>query len=195
MKQFKSLTLTIALAVLAGSGFAQRIKVIEGKLPDLSNEKSINTEFTYNNISVGKYDKEEEYIKTKTEEYNKKEPGRGDRWAKSWVSDRKNRFEPKFNELFTKYSDFTIDANAKYTIIFHTSSIEPGFNIGLTRKSASINGDAIIVETADKSKVIARLSVDKAPGNSFWGNDYDTGERLSETYATAGRAVGKFIKK
>ncbi|MFT3945537.1 MAG: hypothetical protein QM763_01075 [Agriterribacter sp.] len=43
--------------------------------------------------------------------------------------------------------------------------------------------------------MLAKISVDKAPGKSFWGNDYDTGERLSECYATAGRAVGKFVKK
>lgn len=73
--------------------------------------------------------------------------------------------------------------------------MEPGFNIGITRKNAYINGEVLIVETANKNNVIAKLSLDKAPGNSFWGNDYDTGERLSETYATAGKALGKFIKK
>lgn len=195
MKHLKTSALVLALAFICLNSFAQRIRVVEGSLPDLKNEKSINTEFTYENISVGKFDKEEDYIKAKTEEYNKKEPGRGDNWAKSWVTDRKNRFEPKFDELFTKYSDLTINNNSKYTIIFHTTFIEPGFNIAITRKSAAINGEALIVETANKSKVIAKLSVDKAPGNSFWGNDYDTGERLSETYATAGKALGKFIKK
>lgn len=195
MKLVKTSILILAIALTGLNSFAQRIKVLEGKVPDFSNEKSVNTEFTYDNISVGKFDKEEEYIKTKTDEYNKKEAGRGDNWAKGWVADRKNRFEPKFDELLTKYSDLTADANAKYTIIFHTSFIEPGFNIGITRKNAYINGEATIVETANKSKVIAKISVDKAPGNSFWGNDYDTGERLSETYATAGKALGKFLKK
>lgn len=175
--------------------YAQRIRVVEGKVPDLKNEKSVNTEFTYDNISVGKFDKEADYIKTKTEEYNKKEAGKGDAWGKKWVDDREYRFQPKFDELFIKYSDLTIDNNAKYTIIFHTTFMEPGFNIGITRKNAYINGEVLIVETANKNNVIAKLSLDKAPGNSFWGNDYDTGERLSETYATAGKALGKFIKK
>lgn len=195
MKRLRISTLLLFMAFTTLTAFAQRIKVIEGKVPDFSSEKSVNTEFTYDNISVGKYDKEEDYIKAKTEEYNKKEPGRGDNWAKSWVADRKSRYEPKFDELLTKYSDLTADANAKYTIIFHTKFMEPGFNIGITRKSAFINGEATIVETANKSKVIAKISIDKAPGNSIWGNDYDTGERLSETYATAGKALGKFLKK
>ncbi|HEX5026071.1 MAG TPA: hypothetical protein VFV68_12405 [Agriterribacter sp.] len=174
---------------------AQHIRVVEGKIPDIKNEKSVNTEFTYENIGVGKFDKEADYVKAKTEEYNKKEPGKGDSWAIKWVEDRKLRYEPKFNELFTKYSNLTIDNNAKYTIIFHTVFIEPGFNIGISRKNAFINGEAFIVETADKTKVIAKLSIDKAPGNAYWGNDFDTGERLSETYATAGKALGKFLSQ
>ncbi|PVD51278.1 hypothetical protein DC498_15470 [Terrimonas sp.] len=195
MKHLKLPLLILALCISISS-FAQRIKVLEGDIPaDFKDQKSVNTEFTYENIGVGKYDKEEDYIKAKTEEYNQKEPGRGDNWAKSWIADRKNRFEPKFDELFTKYSDLTLNKNSKYTIIFHTTFLEPGFNIGITRKNATINGEALIVETANKSKVLAKISIDKAPGKSFWGNDYDTGERLSECYATAGRAVGKFVKK
>ncbi|MBN8788606.1 MAG: hypothetical protein J0I84_16070 [Terrimonas sp.] len=195
MKHLK-LPLLILVLCISISSFAQRIKVLEGDIPaDFKDQKSVNTEFTYENIGVGKYDKEEDYIKAKTEEYNQKEPGRGDNWAKSWIADRKNRFEPKFDELFTKYSDLTLNKNSKYTIIFHTTFLEPGFNIGITRKNATINGEALIVETANKSKVLAKISIDKAPGKSFWGNDYDTGERLSECYATAGRAVGKFVKK
>ena len=195
MKSLKKTILLFAVTFISLQMYAQRIRVVEGKVPDLKNEKSVNTEFTYDNISVGKFDKEADYIKTKTEEYNKKEAGKGDSWAKKWVDDREYRFQPKFDELFTKYSDLTIDNNAKYTIIFHTIFIEPGFNIGITRKNAFINGEVLIVETANKNKVIAKLSVDKAPGNSYWGNDFDTGERLSETYATAGKALGKFVKK
>lgn len=195
MKFLKKAIILFAVSFISLNIYAQRIRVLEGKVPDLKNEKSVNTEFTYDNIGVGKYDKEADYIKTKTDEYNKKEAGRGDSWAKKWVEDRKLRYEPKFDELFTKYSGLTIDNNARYTLIFHTIFMEPGFNIGITRKNAFINGEVLIVETADKNKVIAKLSVDKAPGNSFWGNDYDTGERLSETYATAGKALGKFLKK
>ncbi|MFT3750852.1 MAG: hypothetical protein QM768_21240 [Agriterribacter sp.] len=195
MKHLRASALIFALCISISS-FAQRIKVIEGNIPaDFKDQKSVNTEFTYENMGVGKYDKEEDYIKAKTEEYNQKEPGRGDNWAKSWIADRKNRFEPKFDELFTKYSELTLNKNSKYTIIFHTTFLEPGFNIGITRKNATVNGEALIVETANKSKVLAKISVDKAPGKSFWGNDYDTGERLSECYATAGRAVGKFVTK
>lgn len=192
MKHLKIQLLLVCLLFWGLNGMAQRIKLVEGKVPSM---KDVNTEFTYNDISVGKYDKEEDYIKAKTDEYNKKEAGTGDSWAIKWKDDREQRFEPKFDELLTKYGELSLNKNAKYTIIFHTQFMEPGFNIGITRRNAYINGEALIVETADKSKVVAKITIEKAPGNSYWGNDFDTGARLAETYATAGKALGKFIKK
>jgi hypothetical protein len=88
----------------------------------------------------------------------------------------------------------TISKNAKYTLIFKTMTTEPGFNIGITRKNAEINGEVILVETANKDKVLARASVQKALGRTFGGFDFDTGLRLSEAYADAGKAIGKFVK-
>lgn len=195
MRYIKSILVIASVTAFTLQTNAQRIKVTDGKLPNLASEKSVHIDFTYENIAVGKFNKEEEYIKVKTEEYNKKEAGRGDNWAKSWEADKPGRFEPKFEELFTKYSDLRLDKNAKYTIIFHTTFMEPGFNVGVMRKNASINGEVLVVETANKNKVIAKLALDKAPGNSFWGNDYDTGARLAEAYAAAGKALGKYVSK
>lgn len=173
---------------------AQKLKLTEGDLSALKGETSINFEFTYDNMSVGKFDTEKEYVEKKTEEYNKKETGRGDNWAKSWVSDRHARYEPKFIELFTKASGMPESKSAKYTIIFKTKFTEPGFNIGIVRKNAKIDGEAVIVETANKKKVIAVISVDNALGRTFGGYDFDTGLRIGEAYADAGKALGKYIK-
>src|SRR5688572_3658798 len=118
---------------------AQKLKLTEGDLSAVKDETAMNFEFTYDNMSVGKFDNEKDYIQKKTDEYNKKEPGRGDAWAKSWVADRQARFEPKFIELFTKASDMSESKNAKYTLIFKTTSTEPGFNIYITRKNAKID--------------------------------------------------------
>ena len=81
----------LALAFSLLTADAQRIKSTSGNADILKNESSVNIEFVYDNMSVGKYDKEADYIKAKTDEYNKKEPGRGDSWAKSWVADRESR--------------------------------------------------------------------------------------------------------
>lgn len=194
MKTTKSLLMICIMLSLSFAGFSQKIKKIEGDLAALKNETNINIEFTYDNMSVGKYKKEQDYIDAKKEEFNKKEPGRGDTWAKSWVADRENRFEPKFTELFSDASGMIVTTKAKYTLIFHTTSTEPGFNVVVNRKNAEIDGEVLIVETANRNNVIAKLSVNNSPGRTAWGYDYDTGERISEAYEKAGKSLGKYIK-
>ncbi len=83
---------------------AQKIKTTDGDLSVLKNEIAINIEFIYDGMSVGKFDSEKDYVEKKIEEYNKKEPGRGSNWSKSWIADRASRFEPKFIQLFTENS-------------------------------------------------------------------------------------------
>lgn len=175
---------------------AQKLKLTEGKLDVLKGQTEVNTEFTYDNIKVGKYDKEEDYVKDKTADYNKKEAGRGDSWARAWKDDREARYEPKFMELFNDKGDIKAvhKKDAKYTLIFKTFFIEPGFNVGVWRKNASMNGEVWIVETANPSKALAKISVDKAQGRVFGGFDFDTGVRIAEAYADAGKALAKFMK-
>ena len=197
MTFIKTCVLGFCMMAVAATLNAQRIKIIEGDLAPLKNENKINTEFTYENLRVGKFDHEADYVAKKTEEYNKKEAGRGDRWAKDWVLDRKDKYEPKFNELFEKSSEMTVTGtkkDAKYSLIYKTTFMEPGFNIAISRKNAETNAEVWIVEAATQ-KVIAKLSVDRAQGRTFWGADYDTGGRIAECYADAGKALGKFIKK
>ncbi len=178
---------------------AQKLKLIEGDLAPLAKESSINIEFSYEKMSVGKFDNESDYVAKKTEEYNQKEAGRGDNWAKNWVRDRKDKFEPKFNELFEKEYEKQITYNskkpAKYTLIVKTTFTEPGFNVGVMRKNAQIDGEIWVVETADHSKVIAKIKMDNALGRTFGGYDFDTGGRISECYADAGKALGKYFRK
>ncbi len=194
MKFFRPILLMAAATALAANVHAQRIRVTDGSLDVLKNEKDINIEYSYDNMKVGKFDSEAEYVKSRTAELNKKESGRGDTWAKAWLADRKDRFEPKFDELFTKTADMTLANKAKYTIIFNTTFTEPGFNVGVMKKNAYIDGEITIVETADKSKVVAKATIEKSPGRSFWGNDFDTGERISEAYAMAGKALARKVK-
>jgi hypothetical protein len=58
----------------------KRSKQLKGIFSVLKNETTINVEFFYDGMSVGSYADEKEYIKKKTQEYNTKEPGRGDTW-------------------------------------------------------------------------------------------------------------------
>ncbi|HPA30616.1 MAG TPA: hypothetical protein PLV14_03385, partial [Bacteroidia bacterium] len=125
----------------------------------LKGETKLNVVYDYSNMGVGSFAKEEEYVAKKTREYNANEPGRGDSWAKSWVADRKNRFEPSFVELFNKKSPILIGEfpDAKYTMKVSTTFTEPGFNVYVTRKNASINLEITVYETANPDKPICKM--------------------------------------
>jgi hypothetical protein len=193
-KQIASL---LFIAALAGSASAQKIKILDGNLKDLKGQTKMNVVYDYSNMGVGSYAKEEDYIAKKVKEYNAKEPGRGDDWAKKWEGDRKNRFEPSFVELFNKKSSIIIGdfADAKYTMKVRTTFTEPGFNVYVTRKNASINIEVTIYETGNPEKPICKIQGLKFPGRTFGGYDYDTGTRISEAYAKAGKDLAGFIAK
>jgi hypothetical protein len=193
----KKLLILAMLSISLGVS-AQKIKLIEGDLSPLKGQKSVNTEFVYDGMTVTTKNRpEDEYLADKTAEYNKKEAGKGDKWAAAWKEDRKTRFEPQFRELFTKHSEMSSvsDEKATYTLIFKTTSTETGYNIGISKRPAYIDGELSVVETANKSKVIAKISILNVVGSQFGGFDFETGARLQECYAKAGKELGAFIRK
>jgi len=194
MKKIASLAFVLLISGIILQANGQKIKTVSGNPDILKSETTINIEFVYENVSVGKYKNEQDYITAKTEEYNKKEPGKGDSWAASWKRDKEARFEPKFEELFTITSGMTISDRAKYTLIFKTISIEPGFNIGITRKNAEIDAEVWIVETANRDNKVCVLTISNVPGGTAFGYDFDTGLRISEAYANAGKKLAKYLK-
>ncbi len=194
----KKLLLAIAVIFLAGNIQAQRIKLVDGNLKFLKGVKDLNLEYTYNDMKVGKYS-EADYVAKKTEEYNKKEAGRGDKWANMWVEDREKRFEPRFELLFNKYIakyDAVAEQSnndAEYTMILQTYFTEPGYYIGISSAPASVNCKAIFVKTSDPNTVLAKIDIKKSPGRA--GAGWDTGERIKEAYAKAGKELAKFLIK
>jgi len=197
MKAKKLILLAVGL-LMTGSAMAEKIRLVEGDLSPLKGVTKFNVQYKYDGMTVTtKNRNEDEFIREKQEEYNKKEAGKGDNWARSWKADRHNRYEPQFKEQFDKQSGAEVGdfPNEKYTLIFTTTHAETGYNIGISRRNAYIDGEVTIVETANPSHIIARLSVDDCAGRQFGGMDFDTGERLKEAYAVAGKGVGKFIRK
>ncbi len=190
-------TILLFCLLLSSTTFAQKLKLVSGSLAPLKGQNSIRLEFTYDNMTIGNDDlKEETYIRRKKEEYNSKEPGRGEQWEKAWVSDREERFEPKFAALFEKYGLMrTNDNDARYTLVFHTTRTEPGWNVVVMRSPAQIDAEVFIRETANPDNVIAILTIVNAPGRDGAGFDYDTGYRIQEAYAKSGKEIGKLVEK
>ena len=200
----KKLVFTVAVAIIAANSsdsFAQKMNVTSGDVTVLSGQKTVNVEYDYSEFGVGKFATEQEYLDKKSAEYNAKEAGKGDTWKKAWVDDRKDKYEPKFEELFNKgLEDKGLMAvggksGAKYTLIVRTKFVEPGFNVGVMRKNAAVDFEIDVVESANKSNKVAQIDMAKVPGGQFGGYDFDAGARIAESYAKAGKSLAAFINK
>lgn len=193
MKFLSTLSLVVAMGVCA---WAQSVKVTKGDLSFLKGETRIGVEYTYDNMKVGKKS-ETDYLAEKVEKYNKDEAGRGDKWKEAWVNDRSTRFQPQFEELFDKYASklgMTIGEDGKYKMVFHTSWTEPGYNVYVSQAYAQINAEISFVEIATGTEK-AKMTITNCPGRTFGAYDFDTGVRIQECYALAGKSVAKYFSK
>ena len=170
-----------------------------GDLNKIKTEKTFKVEYDYSKMKVGEYNTEAEYVDKKVKEYEKKEKGKGDKWKEGWVGSRKDRYEPKFEELFNKASDgMTVAQNppkSKYTLIVKTVFLEPGYNIGISKKPAFVNFEFTFVETENPATIVAELYANNVIGSQSMGFDFDSGSRIAESYAKAGKMLGKFLAK
>lgn len=190
MKKFLTvLGVASFLVLMCQNVWAQKFKVLEGDAKALKNVSSLKMEYVYAPMGVGKFDDENDYVDKKVKEFNEKESGRGSTWKKNWIGDRAKRFEPSFEELFNKHAKAQIGTKGEYKMVMHTTFTEPGFNVHVMRKNASI--DAIFTVTDASGNVVAKIQMSKSPGRTFGGYDYDTGVRIEEAYAMAGKALAK----
>jgi len=194
----KTTAFFIAIFFIVAGAYAQKIKLVSGDLSFLKEEKVVSIEYDYSQMGVGKFKTEQEYLDKKSEEYNKKESGRGDEWVKSWKNDRATRYQPKFEELLNKYSDklgveFKGGASkSKVVMIVKTTFTEPGYNIYVSRRPALINLEVIFKKEGVE---LANITLKGAPGSVYGGYDFDTGVRITEAYAKAGKELSKFFLK
>jgi len=187
--------LLFAFICISTSIYAQNIKLVSGQLDFLKSEQYVDIKFTYDNMRVGKMT-EEDYVAKKMADYEKsgKDP---EKWRSMWLGDRKKTYEPKFIELFDKRMaarKIEISSEGKYLMQIQTSFIEPGFNIGIARKSASIDFTATFIEK-ETGKEVAQITVFNSSAENFSGTDFDAAFRIGECYAKGGRELGAFIVK
>ena len=76
-----------------------------------------------------------------------------------------------------------------------TTSLEPGFNVGIMRRPALVSTVAEFVETKNRSRKLAEIAILEAPGRDAGGYDFDVGYRLQEGYAKTGKELGAFVYK
>lgn len=181
--------------------FAQKRKDKEGNIKNLKGITAYNLIFTYDNLKVDKFETEEEFLKDKMDKREAKEAGKGEAFKKSWLADRKNRYEPKFIESFNKRFDKKQVKvgknleNAKYTMQVKTTWIYPGYNVGVIRQNAKINATISVYETANPENILFVTDYLKVPGQGAMGYDFNSGYRISESYAKLSKELAKYISK
>lgn len=191
----------LLVVLTATTGMAQKIVNVEGdkSYSFLKGQSEIRVVFDYTDMSVGKYDSEQDYIDEKVKEYNKKEAGRGDKWKESWVSSRERIYHVKFMELFNKgLAKPGISANegddSPITLTVKTTFTEPGFNVGVTSRPAAINVLYTFTNT-ESGSVLGVFEQKGIPGAQAMGFDFDTSTRISEAYAKSGKMLAAAIAK
>lgn len=195
----KKIVLIIAAILVSTTGFSQKIKLMSGNLSGLKGEDVFEVRFTYENMKVGKIS-EEAYIEQKRKEADAKDGDGGDRWYNQWLKDRDTRFEPKFIELFNKYSKKSglfIDHGrdeSNYIMVVNTYFTEPGFNVGVSSGYAYVSLKVSFYKRTDLNNPEAVFDIIKARGSTH----FDVASRIAEAYALAGKkfagALPKYLK-
>jgi len=203
MKKTKTIiSLIIFSLFIISTADAQKISLEEGNLEFFKEVSELNIEYDFSDFGVGKFKTEEAYIDDKKKDYNKDEPGKGDKWEEEWHADKENTYQPKFEQLFnlimlSEEAGIVAGAytNADYTLILKTTFLEPGYNIGISRKNASINVEMTFIKTDDPENPLAVVTMVKVPGRGGMGGDFDTEYRIGEAYAKAGKELASYIWK
>lgn len=202
MKNLKFLVAVVITGLLFSTANAQKIKVTKGDLSEFKNITEINVAYDFSDFGVGKFKTEAAYIEKKKKEYNDDEPGKGDRWEQEWHNDKENTYQRKFEELFNvvmldEKANILIGSypSADYTLTLKTTFLEPGYNIGISRKDANINVEIFIAKSDDLANPVSIVTMEKVPGRGAMGGDYDTEYRIGEAYAKCGKELAQYIYK
>ena len=100
----------------------------------------------------------------------------------------------KFMLGFTKKNKMTINKDSKYTLIFNTKALESGYQVGISKRNAGVDGNVTLVETAKRDKKLAVLYVERAPETKWRGAGFDAKSRIGDAYYMNGQKVGNFIE-
>ena len=190
---------TFALPLVLTSCIGVKIETEQGDLSFLKDQKLLNLEYDYSSMIIGDYSNVQEYYDQKIAGYNRKKPGKGDKWLENWITYRSTKYEPKFEEFLNKvFKEKSVIASkrleeAKYTLILRTLSTEPGYNFHISARKGSIDCEAIFVETKNKSNVLARIFVRDCNGDIYGSENFDFGSRIKDAYAKCARILGNHI--
>lgn len=191
-----------ANGLFAQSSVAPMSALNSGDISTLTDVRTVNIVYTYTDLGVGAFRKEEDYLTKKCDDIAKK-PREGascEKFKKDWADARKARFEPRFELLFNKYGEKSAfmtgtnySTNQDVTLEVHTVFIEPGYNIGISKKPAYIDLECTFKDKSGKSLCV--IYIKNAVGSQAMGYDFDVNSRIVESYSMAAKMLTGLIKK
>ena len=199
----KKLFLLVFMVIMTTAAFGQeKMNLVSGGFEVLKDQTEVNVELTFEDVLFMK----ENITETQYLENRKKQvldnPKRGEKAWNMWTTEWERYKKEEYINYFTKglnktYKEilFKKDSSAKYTLLLETKWIFPGWHAGLTMMTAEISGTIKLVETNNHSVVLAEVELNKF--DRFVNNDEMVMEygRIAGAYESAGRYLGKKIKK
>jgi len=161
----------------------------------------ILVKFDYSAVKVGKFATEAEYMEKRMAEIDEKEPGKGDEWKVKWEEQKDSVFAHQFIKLMSDRTNKkgiqvgTDLTDAPITVLVNVVFIEPGWNIGISRRNAEVNLVVEIYKTGDMQNPLAVYEMKRLQGVGAMGFDFDAGYRIGQSFARGGRELGKFLAK
>lgn len=185
----------LVVAVLAGQpANAADARVKSGSLAFLKQQEQVNLEFDFSGMKVGRKAgdvvPELEFIAR----LNQIQPGRGDAWKREWVG-TVSHYQRGFQTLLNKHVEggglplhFESLKEARYTLILQTTTVLTGTE-GFASVPPILSADAVFVDTANRSNVLAVVELERVPGGSSYYS------AMREAYAKAGKDLGIFLRR
>jgi hypothetical protein len=189
--------LFLSLIIISFVTQAQKVTLLEGDVTALKGQTTIQVSFTYDSMLIETNTPEEEFVRTKKAELELKQAGLGARWEKAWTEDRKWKLEPAFKNMFARTLKVSTIGKAQYSFVFNTKRTVPGWNFGVAfvQQESIVDGEAILIDTNDPTKVLARLELTGMDGRGTVAQHaYETGDQIAKAYETAGRELAYFVK-
>lgn len=179
---------------------AQKFELVSGNPKLFKQAGNLHLTFEYSDLYVGEYGNEESYIEYMKDDAERRKKGSSETWLTKWYEARIEFFQPKFIELFNKYSNSKkVNINEElnnqlYELNIHTIFIEAGFNKNGKRAPALID---VIVTISEINKPENQLviSVEGAPGNEVMNSYSPDYNRIAEAYAKLGKELAKYMSR
>jgi hypothetical protein len=151
---------------------------------------------------VGKFATEAEYIEKRVSETEEKEPGKGEEWRTKWEEQKESVFAHQFTKLINEYTlekkgiEFATNLNdAPIVMVVGVMFLEPGYNIGISRRNAEVSLRVEMFKATDMNTPLAVYELNRVQGQGAMGFDFDAGYRMGQAFALSGKALGKYFSK